>query len=72
MIPDNFDELSIDDKIKCLLVKHGVYDTLVIDDEEDKSMVLMALNQPDVESVKIDEENGLVIMYSGDTWSNNE
>ena len=72
MIPDNFNELSIDDKIKCLLVSHGVYETLVIDHEEDKPMVLMALQQPDVESVKIDEENGLVIMYSGDTWSNNE
>ena len=68
----NFDDLSIDDKIKSLLKKHGVYETLVIDHEEDKPIVLMALQQPDIESVQIDEENGLVIMYSGDNWSNNE
>ena len=59
-------ELSTDDMIKLLLLKHGVTDTLVIDHEEDKPMVLMALSQPDIESVKIDEENGLVIMYHGD------
>ena len=58
-------ELSIDDKIKSLLLKHNVSDTLVIDHEEDKSMVLMALSQPDIESVMIDEDNGLVIMYHG-------
>ena len=63
---NNFDELSIDDKIKHLLMIHGVYETLVIDHEEDKPMILMALEQPDIESVTIDEDNGLVIMYHGD------
>jgi hypothetical protein len=72
MNQENFDDLSYDDKIKSLLLRHGVYETLVIDHEEDKPMVLMALQQPDIESIKIDEEGGLVIMYSGDTWSNNE
>jgi hypothetical protein len=66
----DFDDSSIDDKIHYLLKKYGVFETLVIDYEEDKPMILQALQQTDIESVKIDEENGLVIIYSGDEWSN--
>lgn len=65
-------ELSIDDKIKNLLLKYNITEPIIIDREEDKPMILMALSQTDIVSVKIDEENGLVIEYEGSEWENNE
>ena len=64
--------LSIDDKIKSLLNKFGVTKELVITHDEDKPMVLMALQQPDIETVNVDDEGGLEITYTGSEWYNNE
>lgn len=58
-------ELSLDDKIKTYLLFYGVTKDLIIDGDEDKEMVLLALKQDDVESVSIDDEGGLCIMYHG-------
>jgi hypothetical protein len=66
------DNMSLDDRIKSLLRKYGVYQELVIDGDEERELILMALSEPDVESVVIDKEGALEIIYSGDEWSNNE
>lgn len=64
--------MSLDDRIKSLLRKYGVYQELVIDGDEERELILMALSEPDIESVLIDKEGALEIIYSGDEWSNNE
>ena len=48
-----------------------LYEDLNIDDEEEKIMVIMALTQSDILSVRIDKEGALCIEYTGDNWENN-
>lgn len=55
--------MNIDEQIKALLEQFGVFKTLDIEHEEDKPHILTALQQPDIESVTLDDENGLVITY---------
>jgi hypothetical protein len=59
------EELTVDQQLEFLFKFHN-FDRYVKIDEEDKPMIVMALNQIDVESVECDEEGGLVIQYSGD------
>ena len=58
-------ELSVDDKIKTLLLFFGITESVEIE-EDAKEMILLALSQDDVEKVYIDKDNGLCIDYSGE------
>jgi hypothetical protein len=66
--PDSMDD---DAKLQILFAFHN-FERYVEIDEEDKPMVIMALNQTDVASVERDDEGGLVIKYHGDEWEQNE
>ena len=63
--PEDYDE---DQKLKMLFAYHN-FERYVKIDEQDKNMIIMALNQTDVESVDIDDKGWLVIGYSGDEWN---
>jgi hypothetical protein len=64
------ESVSADDTIKTLLRNFGIYEELVIEEEEEKIMVIMALTQPDIVAIKIDEEGALCIQYEGENWNN--
>jgi hypothetical protein len=64
-----FPEDYTEDQKLDLLFKYHRFDRHVDIDEQDKNMIIMALNQNDVESIDIDDEGWLVIGYSGDEWS---
>lgn len=53
------------DKINYLLMYYGVTEPVKIDDD-DREMVLTALNQADVNKIYVDKEGGLNIEYYGD------
>ena len=53
-------ELTTIEKIRSLLLAWGVPNDIEIE-EEAENMILTALNQDDVVSVRIDEEGGLII-----------
>jgi hypothetical protein len=64
---DELTSLTDDEKLKILLAYHRLPLDYKID-SEDISMVIMALNQDDLESVTIDNEGGMNIAYYGDDW----
>lgn len=59
------DEMTIDDKIKYLLLYYNVNKPINIEDNM-KEMILSALNQNDINHVYVDEEEGLNIEYYGE------
>lgn len=61
------DEISYKDKLKLLLAYHNIPDHFKVE-EQDIPMIVMALNQDDIESVKVDDEGAIEIGYSGDEW----
>jgi len=63
------DDMSYEEKLQILLAYHKVSDTFIYDNE-DIPMIVMALNQDDVESIKIDDEGAIDIAYYGDDWQN--
>lgn len=63
-----FTEDYTDDQKLDLLFKLHRIEKYVKIDEEDKPMIVLALNQNDINSVEVDDEGGLVIGYSGDGW----
>jgi hypothetical protein len=66
-----FDEaLSYRAKLQMLLKHHNINENFVVD-EEDVPMVVMALNQDDISTVKVDDDGAIEIGYYGDTWQNN-
>jgi len=65
------DDMSYEEKLQILLAYHKVSDTFIYDNE-DIPMIVMALNQDDVESVKIDDEGAMDIAYYGDEWQKPE
>lgn len=66
----DFDNLSLDDKIKSLLLKYGITQEFKIENEEEKAMIIMALSQSDIIEVKIEEDGSLYIGYEGEQWEN--
>lgn len=65
------EDINDDVRLTMLYALHDFKETVKID-EEDKTMIVMALNRTDVASVETDEEGGLVIRYYGDEWEQNE
>jgi hypothetical protein len=59
------EQVDNDTRLKMLFAFHN-FERYVKIDEEDKPMIIMALNRTDVASVDRDEEGGLVIEYHGD------
>lgn len=55
-------ELTNIEKIRSLLLAYGVPNDIEIE-EEAEGMILAALNQDDVATVRIDEEGGLIIEF---------
>lgn len=56
-------ELTTIEKIRSLLLAYGVPNDIEIE-EEAEGMILAALNQDDVATVRIDEEGGLIIEFN--------
>jgi hypothetical protein len=59
------DEFTVDQQLDCLFKFHS-FDRYVKIDEEDKPMIVMALNDINVKTVERDDEGGLIIEYNGD------
>ena len=59
------DDMTLEDKINYLLFHYKVNKPVKIDDE-DREMILNALNDSDVCGVHVDDEGGLNIEYYGD------
>jgi len=57
------EDVTVDQQLDFLFKFHS-FDRYVKIDEEDKPMIVMALNNIDVESVSGDDEGGLVINYN--------
>jgi hypothetical protein len=55
-------ELTNIEKIRSLLLAYGVPSDIEIE-QEAEGMILAALNQDDVATVRIDEEGGLIIEF---------
>ena len=62
------DDLSYEEKLKMLLAYHNIPLTYKVD-KEDMPMVVLALNQDDITTVKIEDDGALEIGYSGDEWT---
>jgi hypothetical protein len=58
------EDYTVDQKLDLLFKYHKIKESIKID-EEDKPMIVVALNQGDVTTVEIDD-GALVIGYSGD------
>jgi hypothetical protein len=65
------EELSYNDRLKLLLAHHNLPLDFKVD-EEDIPVVTLALNQDDIESVKIDDEGAIDIAYYGNDWQTPE
>jgi hypothetical protein len=65
------EEITVDQKLEILFKYHN-FDRYVKIDEEDKPMIIIALNNTEVTEVKRDDEGGLVIGYADDIWETNE
>jgi len=65
------EDINDDVRLTMLYALHNFTETIKID-EEDKPMIVMALNRTDVASVEADAEGGLVIRYYGDEQETNE
>ena len=59
------EDITVDQQLEFLFKFHS-FDRYVKIDEEDKHMVVMALNDIDVDTVERDTEGGLVITYNGE------
>lgn len=58
-------ELTTIEKIRSILLAYGIPDTFEIEPEAE-GMIMAALNQDDMVNVRLDEEGGLMIEFSGD------
>lgn len=65
------EEITTDQKLEILFKYHN-FDRYVKIDEDDKEMIVLALNNTEVTEVKCDDEGGLVIGYADDGWETNE
>jgi hypothetical protein len=65
------EEITVDQKLEILFKYHN-FDRYVKIDEDDKEMIVLALNNTEVTEVKRDDEGGLVIGYADDKWGTNE
>jgi hypothetical protein len=63
------DIITYDEKLKILMAYHKMPMNFEVE-EQDIPMIVMALNQDDITSVKIDNEGALEIGYAGDEWQN--
>ena len=61
------DEITADQKLDILFKYHN-FDRYVKIDEEDKLMIIMALNNVEVTEVTRDDDGTLVIGYADDGW----
>jgi hypothetical protein len=60
-------EMSTEDKLKLLLAYHHLPLDYKVD-IEDMPMVVLALNQDDIASVKVNDEGAMDVAYYGDDW----
>lgn len=60
------EDMTITDKLNYLFHYHKVSKPVKIDDD-DREMILIALNNCDICGVTVDDEGGLNIEYYGDT-----
>lgn len=61
--PEGYTE---DEKLAALFSYYDVKPTVI--PKEDKEVLVLALNQPDVISVTISDEGAIEILYDGDEW----
>jgi hypothetical protein len=64
---DELAELTTEEKLKLLLAYHNLPLDYKVD-VEDMPMVVLALNQDDIASVKVNDEGAMDVAYYGDDW----
>jgi hypothetical protein len=64
---DELSKLTYKEKLKLLLAYHNLPLDYKVD-EEDIPVVILALNQDDIATIKIDDEGAIDIAYYGDDW----
>jgi hypothetical protein len=65
------DDLSYENKLKILLAYHNLPLDYKVD-VEDIPVFILALNQDDIATIKIDDEGAIDIAYYGDDWQKPE
>jgi hypothetical protein len=64
---DELSKLTMEKKLKLLLAYHNLPLDYKVD-VEDMPVVILALNQDDIASIKLDDEGAIDIAYYGDDW----
>jgi len=64
---DELSKLTMEEKLKLLLAYHNLPLDYKVD-VEDMPVVILALNQDDIASIKLDDEGAIDIAYYGDDW----
>jgi hypothetical protein len=64
---DELSKLTMEEKLKLLLAYHNLPLDYKVD-VEDMPVVILALNQDDIVSIKLDDEGAIDIAYYGDDW----
>jgi hypothetical protein len=64
---DELRNLTTEEKLKLLLAYHNLPLDYKVD-SEDMPVVVLALNQDDIASIKLNDEGAIDIAYYGDDW----
>ena len=64
---DDLVNLTYEEKLKLLLAYHNLPLDYKVD-KEDMPVVILALNQDDIASIKLNDEGAIDIAYYGDDW----
>ena len=71
MLIDFNEDTTYEAKLQVLLKHHNISKNFIVDGD-DIPMLVMALNQDDISTVKVDDEGAIEIGYYGESWQNNE
>jgi ATP phosphoribosyltransferase len=68
---DELQNLTTEEKLKLLLAYHNLPLDYKVD-KEDMPVVVLALNQDDIATIKINDEGAIDIAYYGEDWQKPE
>jgi hypothetical protein len=68
---DELAKLTVEEKLKLLLAYHNLPLDYKVD-KEDMPVVILALNQDDIASIKLNDEGAIDVAYYGEDWQKPE
>jgi hypothetical protein len=68
---DELAKLTVEEKLKLLLAYHNLPLDYKVD-KEDMPVVILALNQDDIVSIKLNDEGAIDVAYYGEDWQKPE